>query len=110
MRVEHVLELLAEHIKSGLSLDEAASGRQPARGIQAGQVDPVEAGHEPRAPDHIGDVEDDPVLRQRPAIDDPCDACRAFNAGGVDPTRSCLESRGEMSDVGGSCRTADSGV
>ena len=62
VRVEHVLELLAQHVEAGLADHCAALLVEPARRVEAGQVDPAEVLLEARAPDHVGDVEHLAVL------------------------------------------------
>ena len=89
-----------EHVETRLAGHGAALVAQPARRVQAGQVDPAEVLVEAGAPDHVGHVEHLPVLVLRAAVHDardPCGPLRRRPAGCPSPsagsTRSPFPSR-----------------
>src|SRR3954453_11771539 len=80
VRVEHVLEVLAQHVEAGLPLDGTALAGQPPGRVQSGQVDPSEPVLEAGAPDHVGDGEHLAVLVLWPTVDDRTDPGRPLDA------------------------------
>jgi len=78
-----VLEMQAADIQSRLAFDSTAILLHPAGAVENRQLDPIQPGPEPGAPDDVRNVENLAVVEQRFAVAGTGDAGDPADTGGV---------------------------